>query len=228
MRLIGHTDQGGRSDGQQIMVRNGYAYIGHVCSRGFSVIDVRDPTQAEDGQLRREPAEHLEPAPARCTTTCCSSVHGRDMFAQPEHGRRAELLQAEGRPPRRPRERRRRGTGRPAWPSTTSPSRPSRGRSASCRSTAPAPPHLVRRRALGLRLGDDRRLLRLHPRHHRHAGPDEAADGRPILAAGHEPRRRREGRTGRCRPAATACTTRSSTTTSPIAPGATPASSSST
>ena len=43
MRLIGHSDQGGRSDGQQIMVRNGYAYIGHVCSRGFSVIDVRDP-----------------------------------------------------------------------------------------------------------------------------------------------------------------------------------------
>ena len=43
MRLIGHSDQAGRSDGQQIMVRNGYAYIGHVCSQGFSVIDVRDP-----------------------------------------------------------------------------------------------------------------------------------------------------------------------------------------
>ena len=41
MRLIGHSDQAGRSDGQQIMVRNGYAYIGHVCSKGFSVIDVR-------------------------------------------------------------------------------------------------------------------------------------------------------------------------------------------
>jgi hypothetical protein len=40
MRLIGHSDQAGRSDGQQIMVRNGYAYIGHVCSKGFSVIDV--------------------------------------------------------------------------------------------------------------------------------------------------------------------------------------------
>ena len=31
------------------------------------------------------------------------------------------------------------------------------------------PSHLVRRRPLGLRLGDARRLLRLHPRHHRHA-----------------------------------------------------------
>ena len=47
MRLIGHSDQAGRSDGQQIMVRNGYAYIGHVCSKGFSVIDVRDPTKPE-------------------------------------------------------------------------------------------------------------------------------------------------------------------------------------
>src|SRR5271154_740644 len=44
MRLIGHSDQAGRSDGQQIMVRNGYAYIGHVCSKGFSVVDVSDPT----------------------------------------------------------------------------------------------------------------------------------------------------------------------------------------
>ena len=35
MRLIGHSDQSGRGDGQQIMVRNGYAYIGHVCSKGF-------------------------------------------------------------------------------------------------------------------------------------------------------------------------------------------------
>jgi hypothetical protein len=38
-------EQAGRSDGQQIMVRYGYAYIGHVCSNGFSVVDVRDPTR---------------------------------------------------------------------------------------------------------------------------------------------------------------------------------------
>ena len=45
MRLLGHTDQGGRSDGVQIMVHRGYAYIGHAFSKGFSVIDVRDPTK---------------------------------------------------------------------------------------------------------------------------------------------------------------------------------------
>ncbi len=29
MRLVGHSDQGGRCDGVQIMVHRGYAYIGH-------------------------------------------------------------------------------------------------------------------------------------------------------------------------------------------------------
>jgi hypothetical protein len=43
MRLIGHSDQGGRPDGVQLMVHRGYAYTGHMFSKGFSVIDVRDP-----------------------------------------------------------------------------------------------------------------------------------------------------------------------------------------
>jgi hypothetical protein len=43
MRLIGYSDQGGRPDGAQVMVHRGHAYVGHHFSRGFSVIDVRDP-----------------------------------------------------------------------------------------------------------------------------------------------------------------------------------------
>jgi hypothetical protein len=43
MRLLGHSDQGGRADGVQIMVMDGHAYVGHMFSAGFSVIDVRDP-----------------------------------------------------------------------------------------------------------------------------------------------------------------------------------------
>ena len=42
MRIVGHTDQGGRPDGVQVMVHRGYAYIGHMFSKGFSVVDVRD------------------------------------------------------------------------------------------------------------------------------------------------------------------------------------------
>jgi hypothetical protein len=43
MRLVGYCDQGGRPDGVQIMVHRGYAYVGHMFSKGFSVLDVRDP-----------------------------------------------------------------------------------------------------------------------------------------------------------------------------------------
>ena len=43
MRLIGHSDQGGRPDGVQVMVHRGFAYVGHMVSSGFSIIDVRDP-----------------------------------------------------------------------------------------------------------------------------------------------------------------------------------------
>jgi len=43
MRLLAHSDMGGRPDGQQVMVNQGYAYVGHMFSQGASVIDVRDP-----------------------------------------------------------------------------------------------------------------------------------------------------------------------------------------
>jgi hypothetical protein len=41
--FLGHTDQGGRPDGVQIMLHAGHAYVGHMFSDGISVIDVADP-----------------------------------------------------------------------------------------------------------------------------------------------------------------------------------------
>ena len=83
MRLIGHTDQNGRGDGQQIMVRGGHAYIGHVCSRGFSVIDVSDPTRPKAVNYIENPPNtwslHLQ-----VHDNLLLLVHGRDMFSQPE------------------------------------------------------------------------------------------------------------------------------------------------
>jgi hypothetical protein len=61
MRLIGHSDQGGRPDGVQLMVHRGFAYIGHMVSQGFSVVDVRDP-KIRNGQLYCRAAGHLERA----------------------------------------------------------------------------------------------------------------------------------------------------------------------
>src|ERR1700719_4587712 len=82
MRLIGRSDQAGRSDGQQIMVRNGYAYIGHVCSKGFSVIDVRDPRAPKTVNYVANPPNtwslHLQ------VHDDLLLLHARDMFSQPE------------------------------------------------------------------------------------------------------------------------------------------------
>ena len=83
MRLIGHCDQDGRSDGQQVMVRNGYAYVGHVCSKGFWVIDVRDPAKPKTVDFIQNPPNtwslHLQ-----VHDDLLLLVHGRDMFSQPE------------------------------------------------------------------------------------------------------------------------------------------------
>jgi hypothetical protein len=41
--FVGHTDQGGKGDGVQVMVERGYAYVGTRVSGGVMVTDVRDP-----------------------------------------------------------------------------------------------------------------------------------------------------------------------------------------
>jgi hypothetical protein len=83
MRLIGHSDQGGRSDGQQIMVKDGYAYVAHVCSRGFSVIDVGDPSRPKTINYIENPPNtwslHLQ-----VHDDLLLLIHARDMFAQVE------------------------------------------------------------------------------------------------------------------------------------------------
>src|SRR5919109_4831749 len=54
--LLGHTDQGGRGDGVQVMADAGHAYVGHMFSNGVTVLDVRDPRDPE-------PAAYLPAAP---------------------------------------------------------------------------------------------------------------------------------------------------------------------
>ena len=83
MRLIGYSDQGGRPDGVQIMVHRGHAYIGHIFSQGFSVVDVRDPA-------RPRPVGYVA-APHNTWTLHLQAhddlllvVHNKDMFAQPD------------------------------------------------------------------------------------------------------------------------------------------------
>ena len=84
MRIIGHTDQGGgRADGVQLMIHKGHAYVGHIFSKGFSVIDVRDPRNPKPVSYIPSPPNtwslHLQQFDDLLLV-----VHAKDMFAQPE------------------------------------------------------------------------------------------------------------------------------------------------
>jgi len=84
MQILGHSDQGGgRADGVQIMVHKDHAYIGHIFSKGFSVVDVRDP--------RAPKPVNFIPAPPNTWSLHLQNhedfllvVNAKDMFAQPE------------------------------------------------------------------------------------------------------------------------------------------------
>ena len=80
MRLVGHSDQGGRPDALQVMVNRGFAYVAHPWSQGFSIIDVRDP--------KNPGATVFVPAPANTWTIHLQThddlllvIHARDLFA---------------------------------------------------------------------------------------------------------------------------------------------------
>jgi hypothetical protein len=83
MRVLGWSDQGGRPDGVQIMVHRGYAYIGHMFSKGFSVIDVRDATKPR-------PVNYLAAPPGTWNIHLQTHddlllvINAKDMFAAAE------------------------------------------------------------------------------------------------------------------------------------------------
>jgi hypothetical protein len=57
LKLIGYSDQGGRPDGVQVMVNRGYAFVGHMFSKGFSVIDWTAGMAVYDISNREEPRQ---------------------------------------------------------------------------------------------------------------------------------------------------------------------------
>src|SRR6185312_197124 len=64
VRLLAHSDQGGRPDGVQVIVHKGHAFIGHMFSDGFSVVDVRDPARPKTAAFVAAPkntrSHHLQ------------------------------------------------------------------------------------------------------------------------------------------------------------------------
>jgi hypothetical protein len=83
MRLIGHSDQGGRPDGVQLMIDKGFAYIGHMFSKGFSVVDVRDPRNPRPASYVAAPKNtwniHLQ-----THDDLLLVINAKDMFAASE------------------------------------------------------------------------------------------------------------------------------------------------
>jgi hypothetical protein len=83
MRIVGHSDQGGRPDGVQVMVHRGFAYVGHMFSKGFSVVDVRDPKNPRPAQYIAAPPNtwniHLQ-----VHDDLLLVINAKDMFAAAE------------------------------------------------------------------------------------------------------------------------------------------------
>lgn len=83
MKLIGHSDQGGRPDGVQLMVNKGHAFIGHMFSKGFSVVDCTDPRQPKSVAYVPAPPNtwniHLQ-----TFDDLLLVINAKDMFAAPE------------------------------------------------------------------------------------------------------------------------------------------------
>ena len=94
MRIIGHCDQGGRPDGVQIMVHRGYAYIGHMFSKGFSVVDVRDARNPRAVNYFRRARPTPGTSTCRRTTTCCWSSTPRTCSLPPSSPTRRPTTRA--------------------------------------------------------------------------------------------------------------------------------------
>lgn len=82
MRIVGHTGQDGRGDGQQVELHRGHAYIGHIASGGFTIVDVRDATRPRTVGFVASPPNtwslHLQ-----AQDDLLLVVHGRSMFSRP-------------------------------------------------------------------------------------------------------------------------------------------------
>ena len=215
MRLVGYSDQGGRCDGVQIMVHRGYAYIGHIFSKGFTVVDVRDPSNPKVVKYVAAPPNtwtlHLQ-----AFDDLLLVIHNKDMFAQPELADEKNYYKGSVDHHAKPESAGRNWSAGMAVYDISKPDDPEQIGFMPVEGTGLHRLWYVGGRwAYASALLDgfsDYILITIDMQ-----DPKKPVDGRQILAARHERRGRREGELADRRTAASACTTPSSTTTSPIA-----------
>ena len=80
LKPLGHSDQGGRPDGLQVMVHRGYAYVAHPWSQGFSIVDVREPSRPQAVNYVAAPP-HTWTIHLQTHDDLLLVVHARDLFA---------------------------------------------------------------------------------------------------------------------------------------------------
>ncbi|HUN39528.1 MAG TPA: hypothetical protein VMU81_04490 [Acetobacteraceae bacterium] len=104
IEFMGHTDQGGRGDGVQVMVARGHAYVGTRVSRGVMVTDVRDPrnpkpvnfvpTHPNSMSMHLQAAEdlllHIQEADQRALLSAQEYYGGSNKVDSRRFGRRGE------------------------------------------------------------------------------------------------------------------------------------------
>src|SRR6476620_11441112 len=95
MRVVGHSDQGGRPDGVQIMVHRGYAYVGHMFSKGFSMIDVRDAKNPRAVNFIGAPGKTVGTAQAKRVRDWSAGLAVYDI-SRPENPRRIGFMPVDG------------------------------------------------------------------------------------------------------------------------------------
>ena len=187
VRFLSRCDQGGRPDGVQVILHKGHAFIGHMFSDGFSVVDVRDPLNPKTVSFRGRAEEHplASFADPRRHSACGQWPEhlGHAAICQP-----SRLLRQVAGGFGADRAAFRRGRARVRYLAA--------GRTARDRLSAYAglrrPPHLVGRRALRICLRAFRGLHRPYAGDRRCIGARETHARRTLVAARHASRRRRE------------------------------------
>ena len=188
IRFVGHSDQGGSSDGVQVMVHRGYAYIGHTFSNGITIVDVRDPAHPRTVEFIACPpntrAVHLQ-----THDDLLLAVNGPSVWHMQEFQNLQDYF--EGSPADKLQDRagsfasgiRVFDISRPEKPAEIG-FMPVDGHRAA--------PHLVHGRSLRLRLHPLRRVQRPHPRRRRHVEPTAARGRGPLVDPRHVAGRRRD------------------------------------
>ena len=91
VRLSARCDQGGKPDGVQVILHKGHAFIGHMFSDGFSVVDVRDARKPKTVAFVAAPkntrSHHLQ-----IHGDILLAVNGPNIWAMQQYASQAGLL----------------------------------------------------------------------------------------------------------------------------------------